>query len=330
MPKVFIFHGTGGYPEENWFPWLRTELENLGCKVIVPLFPTPENQTPEGWFEVFNQYRNEIDAETILVGHSLGGSFLLRVLETLKTPIKAAFLVATPIGIPPIVNWAGDEPFTGHPFDWEKIKKNCHKFYIYHSDDDPYVGLENGKQLAKQLNSQLIFKPKSGHFNKKAGFTKFDDLLDNIKGEVKVFQRWVSVILFYNKKGQILLQGRSGKVSKSGEEWGFFGGGIDEGETPEQAILREVKEELGYDLKKVIKIGNYENQYYNPKAKAHRKLYRTIFATPLNDKIINSKVIEGDKSKLFTTDEAKGLKIIPGDKEVIEIFEAYWQSSQKQ
>lgn len=184
MNKVFIFHGTGGYPEENWFPWLKEQLEKENCKVFVPQFPTPENQTPETWFEVFDKYRDEVDSNTILIGHSLGGSFLLRVLESLKKPVKAAFFVATPIGIPPIVNWSGDKSFTGHPFKWEKIKKNSKNFYAYHSDNDPYVGLKNGEQLAKKLGTKLIFIPKSGHFNKKAGFLKFDDLLEKVLKEL--------------------------------------------------------------------------------------------------------------------------------------------------
>ncbi len=30
MRNVFIFHGTEGYPEENWFPWLKEKLEAVG------------------------------------------------------------------------------------------------------------------------------------------------------------------------------------------------------------------------------------------------------------------------------------------------------------
>jgi predicted alpha/beta hydrolase family esterase len=130
MTKVFIFHGTGGYPEENWFPWLKEKLEEKGCEVIVPQFPTPENQTLECWFKVFDKYRDKVDEDTILVGHSLGGSFLLRVLESLEKPARGAFFVGTPIGIPPIVNWSGDQPFTGHPFDWKKIRENSKKFCV--------------------------------------------------------------------------------------------------------------------------------------------------------------------------------------------------------
>ncbi len=185
MRSVFIFHGTGGYPEENWFPWLKKQLEGHNCEVIIPQFPTPENQTSETWFKVFDSYKDHIDEDTIFIGHSLGGSFLLRVLESLSKPIKAAFFVATPIGIPPIVNWSGDQPFVGHPFDWHKIKQNCHHCYVYHSDNDPYVGLENGKQLAKNLNVELTFVSGAGHFNKPAGYTKFDDLLDKVIGEIK-------------------------------------------------------------------------------------------------------------------------------------------------
>jgi len=59
--------------------------------------------------------------------------------------------------------------------------------------------------------------------------------------------RDVSLIIFY-KDDKILIQDRR-DMSKFGEEWGFFGGGIKAGETPEEAVVRETKEELSYDLK---------------------------------------------------------------------------------
>jgi len=40
MSNAFIIHGTGGYPEENWFPWLKKKLEEFNYKVFVPQFPT--------------------------------------------------------------------------------------------------------------------------------------------------------------------------------------------------------------------------------------------------------------------------------------------------
>ncbi|MBI5553373.1 MAG: serine hydrolase family protein [Candidatus Diapherotrites archaeon] len=180
MRNAFIFHGTGGFPEENWFPWLKQKLETNGFNVIIPRFPTPENQTPETWFHVFKQYEKIYSPDTILIGHSLGGSFLLRVLEKIPIQIKAAYLVATPIGIPPIKNWLSDLPFNGHPFEWKTIRSRAEKFTVFHSDNDPYVGLENGKELAKQLGVKLTFIPNAGHFNAKASYTSFEALYEKI------------------------------------------------------------------------------------------------------------------------------------------------------
>ncbi len=93
MANIFIIHGTAGHPKENWFPWLKNELEKIGCNLIIPQFPTPENQTPETWFKIFDQHKKEYTKETILVAHSLGGAFALRILEQCPVRIKAAFLI---------------------------------------------------------------------------------------------------------------------------------------------------------------------------------------------------------------------------------------------
>lgn len=181
MRHAFIFHGTEGYPEENWFPWLKMEMETLGMAVHVPQFPTPENQTLEAWFDVLRNYEQHIDEKSILVGHSLGGAFLLRVLEHIRTKIAFACLVATPIGIPPIQNDAGDQPFIGHPFDWKKIREHAQHFVVFHSNNDPLVSLGNGKELARKLRVELMLIPNAGHFNTKAGYVRFDALLEEIK-----------------------------------------------------------------------------------------------------------------------------------------------------
>lgn len=181
MTHVFIFHGTSGYPDENWFPWIKEKLETLGCKVIVPQFPTPYNQTPKSWFEVFRQYEDVLNEQTIIIGHSLGGTFLLHVLEKSSVQIKAAFLIASPIGILPIKNYATDKPFIDHDFNFEKIKKNCGRFVVFHSNNDPYVSLGNGKKLSEIFKTELTFVPNAGHFNKTSGYVEFELLLNKIK-----------------------------------------------------------------------------------------------------------------------------------------------------
>ena len=180
--NIFIFHGTEGYPEENWFPWMKQELEQKGYKVFVPQFPSPPIVPAKikEWFDVLKNYEQYIDENAILIGHSLGGVFTLRVLEKLSHPIKAGFFVGTPIGIRPILNYDRDNSFGGFSFDWKSIKNKAAHFIVFQSDDDPYVSLENGEELAKNLNVELDFVPNAGHFNKKAGYLKFEKLRDRL------------------------------------------------------------------------------------------------------------------------------------------------------
>jgi predicted alpha/beta hydrolase family esterase len=130
---------------------------------------------------VLEQYKNDIDENTIIVGHSLGGVFTLRVLEKLEQPIKAAFLVGAPIGVRPILNYDRDDSFSGFEFDWHAIKRNAHHFEVFQSDNDPYVSLGNGQELADHLGVELSFIPNAGHFNEAAGYLKFEQLLDKLK-----------------------------------------------------------------------------------------------------------------------------------------------------
>ena len=59
--------------------------------------------------------------------------------------------------------------------------KNSKRFVVFHSDNDPYVSLENGKELACHLGVNLTFLPSCGHFNAAAGFLKFERLLEEIE-----------------------------------------------------------------------------------------------------------------------------------------------------
>ena len=179
MKNALIIHGTNGYPEENWFPWLKRKLEGEGYKVFVPQFPTPENQTPEHWFATLQPY--EFDEETILIGHSCGGAFLLRVLEKLQVKIKTAVFVAASAGIKPIKYYEVDRPFVEKPFDWEKIRSSAEHFFVFHSEDDPFICVENGEKIAKEVGVKLIKLKDAGHFNAKAGYTKFELLMEKLK-----------------------------------------------------------------------------------------------------------------------------------------------------
>lgn len=187
MANIFIIHGAYGNPDENWIPWLKVELEKLGNRVFVPKFPTPENQSLDSWKNVFSEYEKYLDKNSIVVGHSLGPAFLLNVLSGLNEPIKASFFVAGFISL--LGNPTFDminKTFIDRSFDWQTIKQNCANFYLYHSDNDPYVPISEAEKLSEKLIVASVLVKGAGHFNKKAGFDKFDLLLDNIKSELTV------------------------------------------------------------------------------------------------------------------------------------------------
>ena len=178
MANIFIFYGVGGNNKENWLPWLKEQLENLGHKVFIPDFPTPENQTLDNWFKTFEDYKDNLNKDSILIGHSLGASFILNVLE--KYPVKAAFLVAGFASLPDNKFKEGMRTFVDRKFNWAKIKNNCKKFYIFHSDNDPYVPIEKAYEFKKNADGELIIVEGAGHFNASAGYNKFELLFKKI------------------------------------------------------------------------------------------------------------------------------------------------------
>jgi predicted alpha/beta hydrolase family esterase len=174
METVFIIHGAYGHPQENWIPWLRKKLEARGVRVVVPHFPTPKHQTLEQWQQVFAPYIQEINAHTVLLGHSLGVAFLLRVLENLPQTVKAAFFVAG------FLNALGKEPFDTlnqsflePDFCAEKIRARCPSFFLYHSDNDPYVETQQALSLGELLHTPSRCIKNAGHFNQYSGYDTF-------------------------------------------------------------------------------------------------------------------------------------------------------------
>jgi len=59
----------------------------------------------------------------------------------------------------------------------------------------------------------------------------------------------IAQVLLFDRDGRLLIYLRDNKPEiPFPDHWDFFGGHIEEGETPEQALVREVGEELGVRL----------------------------------------------------------------------------------
>ncbi|MFA5431749.1 MAG: NUDIX domain-containing protein [Candidatus Paceibacterota bacterium] len=126
-------------------------------------------------------------------------------------------------------------------------------------------------------------------------------------------KRKVSALAPYKKDNgliYIFFQKRSADAEREPGMFGFFGGGAEEGETIEQALLREIKEELNI----VLEDFNHFGTYYLPKTVVD------VFTTEVGINFENEiTVLEGDCGRWFSEEDfEKERHIITGDLRILE------------
>jgi 8-oxo-dGTP diphosphatase len=114
----------------------------------------------------------------------------------------------------------------------------------------------------------------------------------------------IAAIIFENDRSEILLYLRDNKPGiPFPEHWDLIGGHVEEGETPEEALVREVKEELNIDLKEFTFYRRYEcltgDAYPNIKY-----IYRGKIDLPIEEITL----LEGERAQYFSRDEIPNVK----------------------
>ena len=122
--------------------------------------------------------------------------------------------------------------------------------------------------------------------------------------------RNVAIIILYDQDKKILLQHRAEDAKRLPGYWAFFGGSIEAGETPEQAVKREALEELNYELsspRMMLKQNFFWKDENNEKH---------VFVEKYDP---NKKITLGEGQNLgwFHLSELDGLKIVDHDIEVL-------------
>jgi len=112
-----------------------------------------------------------------------------------------------------------------------------------------------------------------------------------------------SISILVNSKGQILLQLRDNKPQiPSPNQWGFIGGGIEEGENELEAIKRETKEEIGLSPDNF----KYLDKFY---IKQHNTIL-FLFIAGLDVPAEDIKLTEGQAVRFFYPSEIKDINMI--------------------
>ncbi|KKW10002.1 MAG: hypothetical protein UY47_C0002G0010 [Parcubacteria group bacterium GW2011_GWB1_49_7] len=158
---------------DDWKPWLREKLAGK-YDVIIPMMPNRTNARFEEWKLWFEKFIPFLNDGVILIGHSLGSSFLAKYLSENKFPKKigAIMLVAG-------VYEKDSEGYSLLSFALpEKLDLQTENTMIYHSKDDPVVPFSSlGKFQQALPNAKIRIFEDRGHLN----MPEFPELLEDIK-----------------------------------------------------------------------------------------------------------------------------------------------------
>lgn len=179
IKRVFIVHGYGATPDDNWFPWLKKELETRNFKVQVPAMPNTDNPTLDQWLSHLQETVGRCDKNTYLVGHSLGTITILRFLEALPEGERVGGIVLVG-GFSESLNFKPLATFTERPLDYEKVKRSTNKIVAIHSTDDASVPYKFAEIIRDRLGASLITLHGAGHINWKSGWFELPQALDAI------------------------------------------------------------------------------------------------------------------------------------------------------
>lgn len=158
---------------EHWLPWIQRQLLLKGILAQAIELPKPYEPVYEDWKFVFEKF--SCNEETILIGHSCGGGFLVRWLSENKVNVGEVVLVAP---------WLDpDHELTTGFFDFEideEVPKRTEGLSIFFSSDDEDNILESVKTLRnKWPSAKIIELMGKGHFTlKDMGTTEFPELIE--------------------------------------------------------------------------------------------------------------------------------------------------------
>ena len=106
--------------------------------IFYPKMPDPENPTYDAWKRIISKEFTWLEGDVILIGHSLGGSVLLKYLseEKIENNISGLFLIAAP-------HWGKDKDWMIDEYflqkDFASKLPPIKKIFMYHSRDDEWV-----------------------------------------------------------------------------------------------------------------------------------------------------------------------------------------------
>ena len=114
----------------------------------------------------------------------------------------------------------------------------------------------------------------------------------------------IAAIILENDNGEFLLYLRDNKPGiPFPNHWDLIGGHVEEGETPEEALVRETKEELDIDLKEYT----FYKKYECLTGVAYENI-KYIYTGKINLPIEEITLLEGERTQFFSREDIPNVK----------------------
>ncbi len=185
--KCVLVHGCPAKPEDrvdvtkasdkHWIPWMREQMQKNKIRVFTPLMPEPWKPDYAAWKKEFEKI--PVDENTVVVGHSCGGAFLVRWLGETQRKVKKLILLA---GAKIPADDANEVIRNLYDFDIDpRIRDNVGEIAVLISDDDEERHRKSAVLYAEALHGRLVKFKGKGHFLfKQMGTNALPELFDEI------------------------------------------------------------------------------------------------------------------------------------------------------
>lgn len=190
MKKAYLIHGWGGSPEHGWFPWLKKELVSRGWDVQDFSMPDPGEPVIEKWIPFLLEHIAHPDADTVIVGHSMGVQAALRYVAELPEGARVGKLVLVAGPIDTITGMDGSsedpaiaEPWLTRPIDAEKVKRIVSEIVGIFSDNDRWIPLSQETLLREHFGARTITMHDMHHFSGDDGIAEVPMILREVLGQ---------------------------------------------------------------------------------------------------------------------------------------------------
>jgi predicted alpha/beta hydrolase family esterase len=149
--------GEGAYEEDEKLTAFLQGALGAAYEVRYPQMPNESDPDYKPWKVQIKKELGTLEGKVILIGHSLGGSFLLKYLteEKIEKPVAGIFLMATPY-------WGGSGwQYEGYevialPEDFASKLPSGAPIFLYHSRDDEIVPFAHLALYAQKLPQATI------------------------------------------------------------------------------------------------------------------------------------------------------------------------------